>query len=70
MHSRGSLFIPQEKLKKLILKNFPDLYVKDFGWHKIVFGIHSTDQKIVLKVGAKKSIENKRFKHFHAEKTI
>ena len=57
MHSRGSLFIPQEELKKLILKDFPDLYVKDFGWHKIVFGIHEIDQ-IVLKVGAKKSIEN------------
>ncbi len=52
------MFIPQEELKSLVLKNFPDLYVKDFGWHKIVFGIHSTDQRIVLKVGAKKSIEN------------
>lgn len=58
MRSRGSLFIPHEELKSLILKNYPDLYVKDLGWHKIVFGINSTDQKIVLKVGAKKSIEN------------
>jgi hypothetical protein len=58
MHSRGSSFIPQTELKSLILKDFPDLYVKDFGWHKIVFGIGESDQKIVLKVGTKKSIEN------------
>ena len=58
MLSRGSLFIPQEELKKLILENFLDLYLKDVGSHKIVFGIHSIDQKIVLKIGAKKSIEN------------
>jgi hypothetical protein len=58
MHSNGTAVIPQEELKKLILKNFPDLYIENFGWHKIVFGVHSLDQKIVLKVGAKKSIEN------------
>jgi len=58
MHSNGTSVIPQEELKKLILKNFPDLYVENFGWHKIVFGIRSIDQKIVLKVGTKKSIEN------------
>jgi hypothetical protein len=58
LQSRGTSFIPQEELKNLILKNYPDLYVKDFGWHKIVFGIRSTDQKVVIKVGTKKSIEN------------
>jgi len=58
IQSSGTLFIPQEDLKNLILNNFPDLYVKDFGWHKIVFGIRSTDQKVVIKVGTKKSIEN------------
>jgi hypothetical protein len=57
MHSTGSTIIPQEQLKKLILKDFPELYLKDFGWHKIVFGIR-VDQKLVLKVGAKNSIEN------------
>jgi hypothetical protein len=57
IHSRGSSFIPQDELKNLIQKNFPDLYLKDSGWHKIVFGIHSIDQKIVLKVGTKTSIE-------------
>jgi hypothetical protein len=57
MHSTGSTVIPQEQLKKLILTDFPELYLKDFGWHKIVFGIR-IDQKFVLKVGAKKSIEN------------
>ena len=57
MHASGSPFIQQNELKNLILKDFPDLYVKDAGWHKIVFGIHSTDQKIVLKVGPKNSIE-------------
>jgi hypothetical protein len=50
--------IPQEELKRIVLKEFPDLYVQDFGWHKIVFGIHSAEQKIVLKVGAKGNIEN------------
>ena len=58
MHLSGSPVIPQLQLKELVLKNFPDLYVRDVGWHKIVFGIHSADQKIVLKVGTKKSIEN------------
>lgn len=58
MYSHGTSVISQEELKKLILKDFSDLYVKSFGWHKIVFGIHSLDQEIVLKVGAKKSIEN------------
>jgi hypothetical protein len=57
IHSTGSTVIPQEQLKKLILKDFPELYLKDFGWHKIVFGIR-VDQKLVLKVGATKSIEN------------
>lgn len=58
IHSSGGSFIPQEELKKLILKNFSNLYVKNFGWHKIVFGIHTMDQTIVIKVGTKKSIEN------------
>ena len=58
LNSRGSLFIPQEELKNLILKNFPDLSLTDVGWHKIVFSIQLTDRKIVLKVGPKKSIEN------------
>ncbi len=54
----GTYFVPQEQLKKLILENFPDLYVKDVGWHKIVFGIHGVDKKTVLKIGTKKIIEN------------
>jgi hypothetical protein len=58
MQSSGISVIPQEELKKLVLKNFPDFYVQNVGWHKIVFGIHSIDQKIVLKVGSKNSIEN------------
>jgi len=57
-HFSGSPVIQQPQLKELVLKNFPDLYVRDVGWHKIVFGIHSMDQKIVLKVGTRKSIEN------------
>ena len=58
MHSTGSTVIPQEQLRKLILKDFPELYTKDFGWHKIVFGIRGFDKEIVLKVGARKIIEN------------
>ncbi len=58
MYSNRTSVISQEELKTLVLKDFSDLYVKNFGWHKIVFGIHSLDQEIVLKVGAKKSIES------------
>jgi hypothetical protein len=58
MHSSGTSIIPQEELKNLILKNFPELKVENFGWHKIVFSVPSIDHKIVLKVGARKSIEN------------
>jgi len=58
MHLSGSPVIQQAQLKELVLKNFPDFYIRDVGWHKIVFGIHSMDQKIVLKVGTRKSIEN------------
>ncbi len=58
MHLSGSLVVPQLRLREVVLKNFPDFYVKDLGWHKIVFGVHSIDQKIVLKVGPKNSIEN------------
>jgi hypothetical protein len=57
MHSNGSSSIPIDQLKSLILKKYPDLYVANVGWHKIVFGIHPIDQKIVLKVGPKNSIE-------------
>ncbi len=58
MDLTGTSIIRLEQLKSLILKNFPDLYVKDIGWHKIIFGIHSIDKKIVLKIGPKTSIEN------------
>ena len=58
MQAGGIQVIPQEELKRAILKNFSDLHVENVGWHKIVFGVHSMDQKIVLKVGLKNSIEN------------
>jgi len=58
LHSTGMRFIPQNQLKSLILANFSDLFVVSYGRHKIAFGIHSVDQKIVLKVGTKRSIEN------------
>ncbi len=54
----NSAIIPQKFLGFLITKNFPDLYVTDYGWHKIVLGIRSIDCRIVLKVGTKRSIEN------------
>jgi hypothetical protein len=57
MHSNGTCVISQEELKQLVLREFRDFYIRNLGWHKIVFGIRS-DQEIVLKVGAKKSIEN------------
>ncbi len=55
---RGSVLIPQVELKNLLLKDFPNLYVKDVGWHKMVFGVRGFDKKMVLKVGTKKIIEN------------
>jgi hypothetical protein len=61
--------MPQEEIKKLILKDFPDFYVRDFGWHKVVFGIYRIDQ-IVLKVGAKKSIENDHRAYKRVPKSI
>lgn len=58
LHSTGMRFIPQSQLKSLVLSCFSDLSVVSYGWHKIVFGTRSVDQKIVVKVGAKRSIEN------------
>lgn len=68
--SRGSLFLPQRELKELILENFPDFCFESYGWHKIVFGIRSIDQKIVLKVGTKKSIENDHRAYKRAPESI
>jgi hypothetical protein len=58
LHANVTSVFPQEQLKSTVTKNFPDLYVINIGWHKIIFGIHSIDQEIVLKVGPKNSIEN------------
>jgi hypothetical protein len=58
MHTNHSTLIAQEELRGLVPKNFPDLYVRGFGWHKIVFGSRSVDGKVVLKVGARRVIEN------------
>jgi hypothetical protein len=58
LHVRGTLFLQREDLKNLVLSNFPDFYMVSFGWHKIVFGIRSLGEKLVLKVGSKRSIEN------------
>jgi hypothetical protein len=66
LHKSRTLVIRQEEVKRLVTKNFPDLYVRSFGWHKIVFGSHSVDGKIVLKVGAKRIIENDH----HAYKAV
>lgn len=55
--NRGSAFLTQESIKNIVLGCFKDFYVENCGWHKIVFGIHSADHKLVLKVGTKKSIE-------------
>lgn len=55
---KNSPIIPQSFITGLLTENFPELYVVDYGWHKIVFGIRSIDHRIVLKVGTKRSIEN------------
>jgi hypothetical protein len=49
---------PQDELRNTILARFPDLRFKSYGWHKIVFVIHPEEEKFVLKVGTRKSIEN------------
>ena len=54
--SKGTSFIGQDELKKLILKDFSGLYVKDIGWHKIAFGIHSINQKSCLKLDPKTAL--------------
>jgi hypothetical protein len=56
--TKGPSFISQEDLKKIVLSRYPDFFIEDCGWHKIVFGIHRIENKIVLKVGNKKTIEN------------
>jgi hypothetical protein len=50
--------ISQNYLETLVTSNFPDLFVINYGWHKIVFGTHSAGNTVVLKVGAKRIIEN------------
>lgn len=57
LHVRGGLFLAQEQLKMIILKNYAEFYVESSGWHKVVFGNSAIDHKVVLKVGPKKSIE-------------
>jgi len=51
-----SAFPPQEDLKKIVESHFPDYFVENCGWHKIVFGNRQIAQ-VVLKVGNRKSIE-------------
>jgi hypothetical protein len=55
--AKRSAFPTKEELEPLIQAVFPDFYVVNAGWHKVVFGICSPDQKIVLKIGSKKNIE-------------
>jgi hypothetical protein len=57
IHVRGSPFLSQDEVKKLVEQSYPDLYFIDYGWHKVVFGFCPDERKIVLKVGTKKSIE-------------
>jgi hypothetical protein len=56
--SKTAPFPPQEEVKNLVSRAFPDLYLKSSGWHKLVFGFRSQNHEIVLKVGSKKTIEN------------
>ncbi len=58
LEETGGHFIPQETIKAIVLENYPDFYVVSFGWHKIVFANRLVDQKVVLKVGPHKTIEN------------
>jgi len=58
VHAEGGSFIPQEALVSLLFQCFPDLYLESCGWHKVVFGNRIIDNKVVLKVGTERSIEN------------
>lgn len=51
-------FISHEELIALILHSFPDFYVENCGWHKIVFSNRQVDHQVVLKVGPQRSIES------------
>jgi hypothetical protein len=56
--SKKAPLMSQDYLESLIVCNFPDLYVISYGWHKIVFGSRLAGNTVVLKVGAKRIIEN------------
>jgi len=56
--SKNSPFPDQATLESLVTCNFPDFYMISHAWHKIVFGNRNIDHKVVLRVGAKKSIAN------------
>ncbi len=58
INQKGGLFVPQEELISLILQHFPYLCVENSGWHKVVFNFCSEENKVVLKVGAERSIES------------
>ncbi len=57
IRAKRSGFPTKDELEPLILSLFPDFYVANAGWHKVVFGICSEDNKIVLKIGTRKNIE-------------
>ena len=58
IHAKGSLFLSTDELQTIILTVYPHYYVESCGWHKIVFRHKTLNNKVVLKVGSKKSIEN------------
>ncbi len=58
INQTGAPFPAREEVENVLSKNYPDFYVENCGWHKIVFRNRSFDHKVVLKIGPKRSIEN------------
>ncbi|MDR0470624.1 MAG: hypothetical protein LBH79_02715 [Nitrososphaerota archaeon] len=59
-------FPTREKLGKLLLENFSVFYVVGWGRHKVIFGSHKADRRVVLKIGPKRNIESDH----HAYKAV
>jgi hypothetical protein len=54
----GGLFLSTGAIEALVEANYPDFLVENCGWHKIVFRNRQIDDKVVLKIGPRRSIEN------------
>lgn len=68
--NRNVSFIPQNELRDIIQKIFPDLFVESNGWHKAVFGVCYHEHELILKIGRKEDIEKDHRVYKHLPKDI